>query len=128
MKRHPQAGVDLIADVEFPGDVRAMIRSHHERWDGSGYPEGLVGEATPLPARILRIADVYDALTTTRGYRTALPHERAVELMRSEGQFDPQLLKIFLEWAAAQSSADGGAAKTPARHAEKTRERRMETQ
>jgi len=72
MKRHPDAGVELVADVEFPGDVRAMIRSHHERWDGSGYPQGLVGEETPLPARILRIADVYDALTTTRGYRKAL--------------------------------------------------------
>ncbi len=112
MKRHPEAGVELVADVEFPGDVRAMIRSHHERWDGSGYPQGLVGEETPLPARILRIADVYDALTTTRGYRKALPHERAVELMRSEGQFDPQLLQIFLEWAETKSQGNA----SPTRH------------
>jgi putative nucleotidyltransferase with HDIG domain len=102
MRRHPEAGLELVADIDFPGDVRAMIRSHHERWDGTGYPDGLVGEETPMPARILRIADVYDALTSTRGYRSALPHERAVELMRTEGQFDSQLFALFLEWAESQ--------------------------
>jgi HD-GYP domain-containing protein (c-di-GMP phosphodiesterase class II) len=108
MKLHPQAGLDLIADIDFPGDVRAMIRSHHERWDGTGYPDGLVGETTPLPARILRIADVYDALTSTRGYRSALPHERAIELMREEGQFDPQLFEIFIEWTETQQLSSSG--------------------
>jgi HD-GYP domain len=108
MKLHPQAGLDLIADIDFPGDVRAMIRSHHERWDGTGYPDGLVGEATPLPARILRIADVYDALTSTRGYRSALPHERALELMREEGQFDPHLFEIFIEWTETQQLSSSG--------------------
>jgi len=63
-----------------------------------------VEDETPLPARILRIADVYDALTSTRGYRSALPHERAIELMRMEGQFDPQLFALFLEWAESQPS------------------------
>lgn len=108
MKRHPQAGLDLVADIDFPGDVRAMIRSHHERWDGSGYPDGLVGEETPLPARILRIADVYDALTSTRGYRAACPHDRAIEMMRAEGQFDPVLFELFLEWAESQKSSSSG--------------------
>ena len=104
MRRHPEAGLELVADIDFPGDVRAMIRSHHEQWDGTGYPDGLVEDETPLPARILRIADVYDALTSTRGYRSALPHERAIELMRMEGQFDPQLFALFLEWAESQPS------------------------
>jgi putative nucleotidyltransferase with HDIG domain len=103
MKRHPVAGLELVADVDFPGDVRAMIRNHHERWDGKGYPDGLVGDATPLPARLLCLADVYDALTSSRPYRTALTHEQGVEIMRkSEGQFDPELLEMFLNWADAQ--------------------------
>jgi putative nucleotidyltransferase with HDIG domain len=103
MKRHPEAGLELVADVDFPGDVRAIIRNHHERWDGKGYPDGLVGDATPLPARLLCLADVYDALTSSRPYRTALSHQQGVEIMRtSEGQFDPQLLAIFMDWAHAQ--------------------------
>ena len=100
MKRHPEAGLELVADIDFPGDVRAIIRNHHERWDGKGYPDGLAGEAIPFAARILCVADVYDALTTARSYRDSLSHARAVEVMRrSPGQFDPQLLDAFLAWA-----------------------------
>ncbi|MEX2109185.1 MAG: HD domain-containing phosphohydrolase [Gemmatimonadaceae bacterium] len=100
MKRHPEAGLELVADIDFPGDIRSIIRSHHERWDGSGYPDGLAGEAIPFSARILCVADVYDALTTTRSYRPALNHERAAQIMRdSPGQFDPKLLDTFLNWA-----------------------------
>lgn len=100
MKRHPEAGLELVADIDFPGDIRAIIRNHHERWDGTGYPDGLAGESIPFAARILCVADVYDALTTTRSYRPGLTHERAAEIMRaSPGQFDPELLDIFLSWA-----------------------------
>ncbi len=100
MKRHPEAGLELVADIDFPGDVRAIIRNHHERWDGKGYPDGLAGEEIPFAARILCVADVYDALTTARSYRDSLSHARAVEVMReSPGQFDPQLLDAFLGWA-----------------------------
>src|SRR5690349_204404 len=100
MKRHPEAGLELVADIDFPGDVRAIIRNHHERWDGSGYPDGLKGEQIPYAARILCVADVYDALTTTRSYRPGLTHARAAEIMRSStGQFDPELLETFLTWA-----------------------------
>jgi putative nucleotidyltransferase with HDIG domain len=100
MKRHPEAGLELVADIDFPGDIRAIIRNHHERWDGTGYPDRLAGEAIPLAARILCVADVYDALTTTRSYRPGLTHARAAEIMRSSpGQFDPELLDTFLEWA-----------------------------
>jgi putative nucleotidyltransferase with HDIG domain len=100
MKRHPEAGLELVADIDFPGDVRAIIRNHHERWDGKGYPDGLAGEEIPFAARILCVADVYDALTTARSYRDSLSHTRAVEVMRgSPGQFDPRLLDAFLGWA-----------------------------
>jgi putative nucleotidyltransferase with HDIG domain len=100
MKRHPEAGLELVADIDFPGDVRAIIRNHHERWDGTGYPDGLAGEEIPFAARILCVADVYDALTTARSYRDSLTHAQAVEEMRaSKGQFDPHLLEAFLGWA-----------------------------
>ena len=112
MKRHPEAGLELVSDIDFPGDVRAIIRNHHERWDGTGYPDGLAGEEIPFAARILCVADVYDALTTARSYRDCLSHARAVEVMRnSPGQFDPQLLEAFLAWA--ESSDDPVRRTTP---------------
>jgi putative nucleotidyltransferase with HDIG domain len=115
IKRHPEAGLELVADIDFPGDIRAIIRNHHERWDGGGYPDGLAGEAIPLAARILCVADVYDALTTTRSYRPGLTHERAAGIMRSSpGQFDPELLETFLSWA---ETADIPGRPTPQRMA-----------
>jgi len=115
MRRHPEAGLELVADIDFPGDIRAIIRNHHERWDGAGYPDGLKGEAIPFAARILCVADVYDALTTTRSYRPGLTHIRASEIMRaSTGQFDPQLLETFLDWA---ETADIPGRPTPQRMA-----------
>ncbi|HXI98966.1 MAG TPA: HD domain-containing phosphohydrolase [Gemmatimonadaceae bacterium] len=104
MKRHPEAGLELVSDIDFPGDVRAIIRNHHERWDGTGYPDKLSGEEIPFAARILCVADVYDALTTPRSYRDGLSHARAAEMMRAQkGQFDPYLLDTFLEWAGAMA-------------------------
>ncbi|HEX9310074.1 MAG TPA: HD domain-containing phosphohydrolase [Gemmatimonadaceae bacterium] len=100
MKRHPEAGLELVKDIDFPGDIGAIIRNHHERWDGTGYPDALKGDEIPFAARILCVADVYDALTTTRSYRPGLTHARAAEIMRSStGQFDPDLLETFLDWA-----------------------------
>jgi putative nucleotidyltransferase with HDIG domain len=101
MERHAEAGVALLADIDFPEDVLPMVRNHHERWDGSGYPDRLGGDRIALAARILCIADVYDALTTTRPYRPAYPRERAMEIMRSEAGrlFDPALLAEFLTLA-----------------------------
>ena len=115
MKRHPEAGLELVAEIDFPGDITSIIRNHHERWDGAGYPDGLAGEQIPLAARILCVADVYDALTTTRSYRTGLTHARAAEIMRSStGQFDPHLLEMFLDWAG---TADIPGRPTPQRMA-----------
>lgn len=98
MKKHTEVGFEMVADVDFPGVVPEMVRSHHEKWNGTGYPDGLSGDAIPVTARILCIADVYDALTTTRPYRSALPPARAKEIMRSSAvQFDPALLALFLK-------------------------------
>lgn len=101
MRRHPNAGVEMLADVEFPWDVTPMVKSHHERWDGRGYPDGLVATAIPLTARILCIADVYDALTAKRSYKRAFTHLEAMEIMRHEvgAQFDPALFANFEDLA-----------------------------
>ena len=98
MERHPEAGVELLRDVEFPWDVIPMIRGHHERWDGHGYPDRLAGEAIPLSARILCVADVYDALTTDRPYRKAFESADALKLMEADSgrAFDPEILERFV--------------------------------
>jgi HD-GYP domain-containing protein (c-di-GMP phosphodiesterase class II) len=96
MERHPEAGVEMLKDVEFPWDVLPMVRSHHERWDGRGYPDRLTGEEIPLHARILALADVFDALTTHRPYRPAFSAEEALGIMRNDaGAFDPSLFPAF---------------------------------
>jgi putative nucleotidyltransferase with HDIG domain len=97
MERHTVIGDEMLAPVEFPWDIRPMVRSHHERWDGRGYPDGLSGHDIPLSARILRIADVFDALTTARSYRRRLTPQEALEIMEDDrGSFDPDLFGIFL--------------------------------
>lgn len=97
MERHPTAGVELLRDVEFPWDVIPMIRNHHERWDGHGYPDQLAGDAIPLAARILCVADVYDALTSHRPYRRAYEPADAQRLMQGDmgRHFDPDILDRF---------------------------------
>lgn len=98
MERHPVIGDEMLAPVEFPWDIRPMVRSHHERWDGRGYPDGLAGESIPLSARILRIADVFDALTTARSYRRRLSPQEALRIMEEDtGSFDPEIFAIFKE-------------------------------
>jgi putative nucleotidyltransferase with HDIG domain len=99
MERHAAAGADLLRDIEFPWDVLPMIRGHHERWDGTGYPDKLGGEAIPLTARVLCIADVFDALASDRPYRAAFPRDEALAIMqRDVGKaFDPALFERFLK-------------------------------
>jgi diguanylate cyclase (GGDEF)-like protein len=89
----------MLAGIDFPWDVRPIIESHHERWDGKGYPHGLHGEAIPLSARILAVADVYDALTSIRSYKDAVGHEAAIEIMRGDAgtAFDPEVFRRFEE-------------------------------
>jgi putative nucleotidyltransferase with HDIG domain len=98
MERHAAAGAEMLRDIEFPWDVLPMIRSHHERWDGKGYPDQLAGEGIPLVARLLCIADVFDALASDRPYRVAFPRDEALAIMqRDVGKaFDPELFDRFL--------------------------------
>lgn len=104
MTRHPEYGVELLDGIEFPWDVRPMIRHHHERFDGTGYPDKLRGGEIPLEARILTISDIYDALTTTRSYRPAFSHDRAVQILEEErgNAVDPELLDVFITEVAPQ--------------------------
>jgi diguanylate cyclase (GGDEF)-like protein/putative nucleotidyltransferase with HDIG domain len=97
VKRHPSAGVEMLAEIEFPWDVLPLVESHHERWDGTGYPHRLFGEAIPREARILCIADVYDALTSQRSYKRSVTHIDALNIMRQDvgTQFDPELFSLF---------------------------------
>jgi putative nucleotidyltransferase with HDIG domain len=98
MERHTVIGDEMLAPVEFPWDIRPMVRSHHERWDGNGYPDRLAAENIPRAARILRIADVFDALTTARSYRRPLSPDEALGIMvEDQGSFDPELFVLFLD-------------------------------
>jgi HD-GYP domain-containing protein (c-di-GMP phosphodiesterase class II) len=78
MRAHPVVGAQIVEPFEFFAPAIAAIRHHHERWDGSGYPDGLAGEAIPIEARVVAVADVFDALTSTRSYRAALPRDVAL--------------------------------------------------
>jgi putative nucleotidyltransferase with HDIG domain len=98
IETHTTVGDEMLAPIAFPWNIRPMVRSHHERWDGRGYPDQLRGEHIPLPARILRIADVFDALTTSRSYREPLRPQQALQIMADDhGAFDPILFEIFRE-------------------------------
>jgi HD-GYP domain-containing protein (c-di-GMP phosphodiesterase class II) len=98
MRRHPIIGWQILMPVPRLNGVAAMVRHHHERYDGRGYPDRLAGEAIPLGARILNVVDAYSAMTDKRIYKAARSREEAVaELKRCSGaQFDPGLVETFL--------------------------------
>jgi putative nucleotidyltransferase with HDIG domain len=98
-KRHPAYGREILDPIKFLGPVIPGVHLHHERWDGRGYPLGLAGKDIPLIARIISVADTYDAMTSDRAYRRALPHEVTVsEIERCSGtQFDPDIAGTFTE-------------------------------
>ncbi|MFA7577093.1 MAG: HD-GYP domain-containing protein [Candidatus Muiribacteriota bacterium] len=99
IKKHPVIGADILSSVSFLEDIVPIVRYHHERWDGNGYPEGLKGEDIPVGARIIAVADTFDAMTSDRPYRKGLPAEIArAEIERCSGsQFDPAVVKSFLK-------------------------------
>jgi diguanylate cyclase (GGDEF)-like protein/putative nucleotidyltransferase with HDIG domain len=99
IKEHPRIGADILDPVPFPWPVLPGVKHHHEKWDGTGYPDGLAGEAIPLQGRILAVADVYDALTSNRSYRNAWTHEKAVQEIKAGAgtHFDPRIVEAFLE-------------------------------
>ena len=100
MRQHAQIGAEIIGehDSGLLQMARSIALTHHEKWDGSGYPNGLKGEEIPLVGRIVAIADVFDALTSVRPYKPAWPVEEAVALLRRESgrHFDPELVELFL--------------------------------
>lgn len=99
MKDHAVLGKIMVEGIPFLRDALPLIQYHHEKWDGSGYPEGKKGEEIPLGARIIAVADIYDALTTQRPYRSDISREKAIlELRRQQGiTLDPQLIEPFIE-------------------------------
>ena len=100
VQTHPVIGSDLVQEMRTLDGVRPIIRHHHERFDGSGYPDGLVGEEIPLGARIMAVVDVYDALRTERPYKAVLSHEEAVDILWREteaGYWDPQVAETFID-------------------------------
>jgi putative nucleotidyltransferase with HDIG domain len=96
---HPVVGADILSNVEFPYEVVPIVKHHHERFDGGGYPSGLRGDEIPLAGRIVAIADVFDALTSRRRYKAALSVDQAVDIMlRERGtHFDAELLDLFVD-------------------------------
>lgn len=106
MKRHPELGYRALANAEallgqsipFLETAKQIVLCHHERWDGTGYPQGLAGEAIPLGARLMAVADVYDAIISRRVYKPEMPHAKAVDVIRegSGTHFDPDVVVAFL--------------------------------
>jgi HD-GYP domain-containing protein (c-di-GMP phosphodiesterase class II) len=99
MHRHPQLAYDMLYPIEYLRDAVDIPYSHHEKWDGSGYPRGLKGEEIPLAARLFAVVDVWDALTSDRPYRPAWKKEDALAFIREQSgtHFDPQCVKLFFK-------------------------------
>lgn len=99
IKRHTESGYQILRSVDAYSSLAENVLYHHERWDGKGYPRGLAGDEIPLIARIITIADAYEAMTSNRPYRDALSHEEAIcELIKNSGtQFDPRIIDLFVK-------------------------------
>lgn len=97
MERHAHIGWKILRDIDWLGEAKLVVRHHHERWDGAGYPDGLAGEAIPLAARIFAVADTLDALTSDRPYRPAKSFAAAREIIAAcaGSQFDPAVVEAF---------------------------------
>jgi len=105
MKKHAEVGASILSAVDFPFPVVPIVRHHHENWDGSGYPDGLKGNDIPLGARILSVVDCYDALTSDRPYRRRMPHDEAMDIIRSRSgrTYDPQVVDVFMRIQANET-------------------------
>jgi diguanylate cyclase (GGDEF)-like protein/putative nucleotidyltransferase with HDIG domain len=113
---HPQVGAEIISGVPFPYPVAPLILSHHERWDGKGYPAGLKGEEIPLGARILSVVDYFDALMSERPYHKAMSFDAAIGLLRQESTkaLDPRVVQTFIDMYPTLA-AEAEASQQPAR-------------
>ena len=101
MMQHPLLGLEFLRDDTISGEAKSVVRSHHERWNGSGYPGGFIGEAIPLFPRIAAVADVFGAVTSERFYAQAVPRHEGIDLIRagSGSEFDPAVVEAFLDVA-----------------------------
>jgi len=99
MKRHPQIANDILSNIDYLKPCRDIPYSHHEKWDGSGYPQGLKGDAIPITARIFAVIDVWDALIHSRVYKSAWSEEKVLQHIKEQSgsHFDPEIVKLFLE-------------------------------
>ena len=99
MRQHPGFAFDMLKDIKYLRPALTIPHYHHERWNGSGYPDGLVGEEIPLEARIFAVVDIWDALISDRYYRPAWTHEKALAYIREEAGrlLDPDVVAVFLE-------------------------------
>jgi putative nucleotidyltransferase with HDIG domain len=97
MVKHPQIGSEILRHIDFLDEAKVVVRHHHERWDGDGYPDGLAGEDIPLQARVFAVADALDALTTDRPYRPACGFAEARQVIRTESgtHFDPAIVAAY---------------------------------
>ena len=104
MMQHPLLGLQFLRDDAIPAGAKAVVRSHHERWDGTGYPSGLTGEEISLFARIAAVADVFDAVTSERYHAPAVPERDGVEIIRTAAgsAFDPVVVDAFVEAVGPQ--------------------------
>jgi putative nucleotidyltransferase with HDIG domain len=115
VQMHTVWGAELLDGVEFPWDLKPVIRWHHEKYDGTGYPDRLRGDEIPVTAQIVGIVDVYDALTTTRAYRAALSHEEAMaEIERCRGWWAPTVADAFVRAMTTPAGRSGVAAHSAA--------------
>ncbi|KUO70213.1 MAG: diguanylate cyclase [Clostridia bacterium BRH_c25] len=99
IKRHPEIGYRILSSVNDMAELAEFVLAHHERWDGKGYPKGLKGKEIPLQARIIMVADAYDAMTSERAYRKPLAEDEVIEELKKNAgtQFDPEIVRIFIE-------------------------------
>ena len=98
MREHPVKGYEIASKIEMLKPIMSAVRNHHERWDGSGYPDKMVAEEIPLAARIVAIADAFDAMATDRPYKQALPLEECEAVLRKTAgkMYDPELIEVFV--------------------------------
>jgi HD-GYP domain-containing protein (c-di-GMP phosphodiesterase class II) len=108
MRTHPTIGAQIVQPIQFLGGAVELIRHHHERFDGSGYPDGLKADRIPLAARVFSVADSFDAMTSDRPYRGAMDVERALEEVSEHAgtQFDPEVVKVFVDMVRDDPPSD----------------------
>ena len=109
MRKHPTYARELLKDIAYLKDAMDIPFSHHEHWDGSGYPQGLKGERIPLSARIFSVVDVWDALLSDRPYRKAWPRDKVVQYIKDVAGtiLDPKIVEIFLKMVEREKNQTG---------------------